>query len=216
MADFRYVAWGSGLIGKFVLESGSGIYRGQCTQVVSQLLKDLGYPAYNKARGNGNQVGASMVAAGEAVFVGTNLTSVPAGQIHVVCTGVGDLSTAGHVFVAGANDVVYEQNVRMSGLPTRNFGIGPTYPFRLGRLGESFRGTKHHYKVLVNTDFDSIDGSGDSGGDPDDNDGDNQNRLISKNLINIQKSKSSKYDSARTSKKYHPIPYGKRQHPTNG
>jgi len=216
MADFRYVAWGSGLIGKFVLESGSGIYRGQCTQVVSQLLKDLGYPAYNKARGNGNQVGASMVAAGEAVFVGTNLASVPAGQIHVVCTGVGDLLTAGHVFVAGANDVVYEQNVKVSGAQQRNFGIGNTWPVRLGRLGESWRGTKHHYKLLVNTDFDSIDGSGDSGGDPDDNGGDNQNRLISKNLINIQKSKSSKYDSARTSKKYHPVPYGKRQHPTNG
>lgn len=216
MADFRYVAWGSGLIGKFVLESGSGIYRGQCTQVVSQLLKDLGYPAYNKARGNGNQVGASMVAAGEAVFVGTNLASVPAGQIHVVCTGVGDLSTAGHVFVAGANDVVYEQNVKIPGAQQRNFGIGNTWPVRLGRLGESWRGTKHHYKLLVNTDFDSIDGSGDSGGDPDDTGGDNQNRLINQNLIHIQKSKTSKYDSARSRKKYHPVPYGKHQFKNNG
>lgn len=215
MADFRYVAWGTGLLGKFVLENGSGIYRGQCTQIVSQLLKDLGYPAYNLARGNANQVGAFMVAAGEAVFVGTNLASIPDGQIHIICTGVGDAG-AGHVSVVAANDVVFEQNVHTSGAQQRNFGIGNTYPVRLGRLGEEWRGTKHHYKLLVNIDFDSIDGSGDSGGDPDDTGGDNQNRLINQNLINIKKSKSSKYDSARTNKKYHLVPYGKRQHSTNG
>lgn len=215
MADFRYVAWGTGLLGKFVLENGSGIYRGQCTQIVSQLLKDLGYPAYNRARGNGNEVGAYMVANGEAVFVGTNLSSVPAGQIHIICTGVGG-DGAGHVSVVAANDVVFEQNVRVSGAQQRNFGIGNTWPVRLGRLGESWRGTKHHYKLLVNTDFDSVDGSGDSGGDPDDTDGDNQSRLIGRSVIDIKKKKSNKYESSRTSKKYHPIPYTKRQHPNNG
>ena len=111
MADFRYINWGNSIVGKFVLENGSGIYRGQCTQVVSQLLKDLGYPAYNRARGNGNEVGAYMVAHDEAVFVGTNLANIPAGQIHVVCTGVGSLG-AGHVFIAAANDVANTKTSR--------------------------------------------------------------------------------------------------------
>ena len=214
MADFRYINWGNSIVGKFVLENGSGIYRGQCTQVVSQLLKDLGYPAYNRARGNGNEVGAYMVAHDEAVFVGTNLANIPAGQIHVVCTGVGSLG-AGHVFIAAANDVVFEQNVRGSGAP-RSFGIGNTYPVRLGRLGEAWRGTKHHYKLLVNTDFDSVDGSGDSGGDPDDSDGDNQNRLIENSIIDIKKKKANKFESTKTSKTYHPIKLRKIQHPRNG
>lgn len=214
MADFRYINWGNSNVGKFVLENGSGIYRGQCTQVVSQLLKDLGYPAYNRARGNGNEVGAYMVANGEASFVGTNLSSIPAGQIHVVCTGVG-VEGAGHVFVCAANDVVFEQNVRGGGSP-RNFGIGNTYPMRLGRLGEAWRGTKHHYKLLVNTDFDSVDGSGDSGGDPDDSDGDNQNRLIENSIIDIKKKKANKFESTKTSKTYHPIKLRKIQHPRNG
>lgn len=215
MADFRYINWGNSLIGKFVLENGSGIYRGQCTQIVSQLLKDLGYPAYNRARGNGNEVGAYMVAHDEAVFVGTNLSSVPAGQIHIICTGVGSLG-AGHVSVVAANDVVFEQNVKSAGAVQRNFGIGNTWPVRLGRLGESWRGTKYHYKLLVNTDFDSVDGSGDSGGDPDDTDGDNQNRLIENSIIDIKKKKASKFDSSKTSKTYHPIKLRKIQHPRNG
>lgn len=215
MADFRYINWGNSLIGKFVLENGSGIYRGQCTQIVSQLLKDLGYPAYNRARGNGNEVGAYMVAHDEAVFVGTNLSSVPAGQIHIICTGVGSAG-AGHVSVVAANDVVFEQNVKSAGAVQRNFGIGNTWPVRLGRLGESWRGTKYHYKLLVNTDFDSIDGSGDSGGNPDDTEGDNQNRLIENSIIDIKKKKASKFDSSRTAKKYYPIKLRKIQHPRNG
>lgn len=215
MADFRYVAWGTGLLGKFVLENGSGIYRGQCTQIVSQLLKDLGYPAYNLARGNGNQVGAFMVAAGEAVFVGTNLASIPDGQIHVICTGVGGAG-AGHVSVVAANDVVFEQNVHISGAQQRNFGIGNTYPVRLGRLGEAWRGTKHHYKLLVNTDFDSVDGSGDSGGDADDSDGDNQTRLIKQSVIDIKKKKANKFDASRTSKKYQAVPYSNKRFKNNG
>src|SRR6266567_625957 len=100
MADFNYIGWGSSFVGKWVLETGeSGIYRGQCTQAVSQLLKSLGYTGWHAARGNGNQVGPYMVAHGEAVYVGTNLSSVPTGEIHIVCQDVGNALTAGHVSV---------------------------------------------------------------------------------------------------------------------
>lgn len=204
MATFDYVAWGNSLTGKWVLETGeSGVFRGQCTQVVTQLLKDLGYTGWNAARGNGNQVGSTMVSRGEAQFVGTDLGTVPTGEIHVICKGVGG-SGDGHVAVAGAGDIVFEQNVR-NGLPTRDFGIGPTYSFRLGRLGEAWRETIYHYKITVITDYDNVGGT-DPGGTPgDDPTGPNQNRLVKAKIIDIKRSKTSTINSVKNHKKYHPV-----------
>lgn len=163
MADFDYVAWGNSHIGTWVTENlGSGIYRGQCTQVIRQLLYDIGYPNYAVARGDGKDVGPNMVALGEAVYVGDNLTTIPANEIHVVSTD----GVFGHVFVVALGDLVYESNITVAGSPTRNYGAGTTYPFRLGRLGESWRGHKRHYKLIVPTDYDNINGDGGSAGNP--------------------------------------------------
>lgn len=206
MAVFNYTGWGNGLIGRWVLETGeSGIYRGQCTQVVSQLLKDLGYSGWQAARGNGNQVGPYMVAHSEAVFVGTNLAAIPTNEIHVICKDVGNPFTAGHVSVAASGDVVYEQNVTISGLPTRNYGAGPTYPFRLGRLTETFRGVRYHYKITVPSDYDNI--TGDPTDDPtDDPEGPNQNRFLRKRIITIDKFKGNKRSSIENRKNYPLVP----------
>lgn len=203
MATFDFAAWGNAQIGKWVLESGeSGVYRGQCTQAVTQLLKDLGYPQYNVARGNGNQVGATMVARGEAVYVGTNVNPIPANEIHIVCLGVGQAG-AGHVSVAALGDLLYEQNVSVGGLPTRNYGIGPTYPMRLGRTTESWRATRYHYKLTIDTDYDNI-GGDDSGGDPGDNpSGANQNRYQKRGaIIDIHRYKTTDNFAVKNRKKY--------------
>jgi len=201
MATFDYVAWGNGLVGKWVLETGeSGVYRGQCTQAVTQLLKDLGYADYNVARGNGNQVGATMVTRGEAEYVGINLSSIPTNEIHIVCQDVGNPLTAGHVSVAAAGDIIFEQNVTITGLPTRNYGIGPTYPMRLGRLSESFRSTRYHYKLTITTIYDNITGTG---GDPTDNPvGPNTNRYLNNTIINTKKSKTNSRSSVKTKKRF--------------
>lgn len=203
MAAFDLVDWGSTkIIGKWVLETGeSGVYRGQCTQVVTQFLKDFGYSGWNAARGNGNQVGPYMVAHGEAEFVGTNLSSVPAGEVHVVCKDVGTPGTDGHVSIAGAGDTVYEQNVK-NNQPTHNYGIGPTYSGRLGRLSEAWRGTRYHYKITVTGDYDDISGDGGSG-DPDDGgSGPNQNRYDINYNTNIKKRRNNPIEAAKTHKRY--------------
>lgn len=202
MATFDYVAWGNGTLGKWLLETGeSGVYRGQCTQTVTQFLKDFGYTGWAAARGNGSQVGATMVARGEAIYVGTNLISVPTGEIHVICQEVGT-GRAGHVSVAGSGDIVYEENVTIYGLPTRNYGIGNVYPSRIGRLSESFRMTRYHYKVIVDGDFDDI-GDGD-GGDPpsDDPIGPNQLRYLKGRIIDTKKSKLNKLNSIKDHKRF--------------
>jgi hypothetical protein len=211
MADFDYVAWGNTkIVGKWVIETGeSGIYRGQCTQVVSQLLKDLGYPAYGTARGNGNQVGPYMVTHGEATYEGTNLSSIPSNEIHVICRDVGGAG-AGHVSVAAFGDIVYEQNVNNGG-GTQNYGIGPTYSGRLGRLAEAWRGTRYHYKLIIDTDFDNVTGSGDDPGDPsDDPIGPNQNRFLRSNIIDIQKMKLNRSSSVKNHKQYYLVKKTKR------
>lgn len=211
MADFDFANWGSTkIVGKWVLETGeSGIYRGQCTQVVSQLLKDLGWPSYAAARGNGNQVGANMVIRGEAEYVGTNLSSIPANEIHIICKDVGNPSSDGHVSVAALGDVVYEQNVTNGG-GTRNYGIGNTYGGRFGRLGEAWRGTRFHYKLTIPTDYENIDGDGGSG-DPDDNPiGPNQNRYLRIRQVDIKKTKTAQNNSIENHKKYLLVPRTKR------
>lgn len=207
MATFDYVAWGNGLIGKWLLETGeSGVYRGQCTQVVTQLLKDLGYVDYNVAHGNGNQVGTTMVVRGEADYVGINLTSIPANEIHIVCQDVGNFLTAGHVSVAAGSDIVFEENVTIAGLPVRNYGIGLVYPMRLGRLSEAFRSTRYHYKLTITTIYDNISSS--TVGDPTDNPiGVNSNRYINGSLINTKKSKISKHSSIKNIKRFEIVPY---------
>ena len=205
MPTFDYVAWGNSKIGKWVLETGeSGIYRGQCTQVVTQLLKDLGYTDWNVARGNGSQVGPSMVSRGEAEFVGTNLSSIPSNEIHIICNDVGTI-LAGHVSVAAVTDIIFEQNVTISGLPTANYGIGPVYPMRLGRLGESFRSTRYHYKLIIDTIYDNI--SGGSVDNPTDNPlGINNNRYLKNTFINIKKSKNNKLNSIKNIKRFEIVP----------
>jgi hypothetical protein len=207
MPTFDFVAWGNTKqVGRWVLEDGtSGVYRGQCTQTVTQLLRDLGYTGWNRARGNGSQVGATMVSLGEATYVGTNLTSIPSGEIHIVCQEVGT-GNAGHVSVAASGDTIFEENVTITGLLTRNYGIGPTYPGRIGRLGESFRMTRYHYKLTVDTAFDGVGDS--SGGDPTtDPIGPNQNRFLRKNLVDIQKSKTLINNSVKNHKKFQLVPY---------
>lgn len=205
MADFNYVEWGNTkIVGHWVLESGeSGIYRGQCTQVPNQLLKDLGYPAYAAARGNGNQVGPNMVVRGEAAYVGTNLSSVPTNELHVICKDVGNTSTAGHVSVAAVGDIVFEQNV--NGSVTHDYGVGPTYPGRLGRLSEAWRGNRYHYKITVDTDYDNVSGD-DGGGDPDETDGPNQNRFIKGNTLTVKRSKTAPNNAVRNHKFYYAYP----------
>lgn len=206
MASFDFVTWGNTKqVGHWVLETGeSGVYRGQCTQTVTQLLKDLGYPGWNAARGNGNQVGASMVARGEAQYVGTNLASIPEGEIHVICKAVGQPGD-GHVSVAAVGDIVFEQNVT-NNQPTRDFGIGPTYSGRLGRLAEAFRGTRYHYKIIVETDYDNV-GGNDGGGEPgDDPTGPNENRILKGRIIDTRKKKTSKLNSIYNHKIYHIVP----------
>lgn len=203
MATFDYVAWGNSTIGKWVLEDGSsGVYRGQCTQTVTQFLKDFGYPGWQAARGNGSQVGATMVARGEAVYVGTNLAKVPSGEIHVICQEVGT-GRAGHVSMAGASDIVFEQNVS-TGSVIRNYGVGPTYPGRIGRLAEPWRMTRYHYKVIVDGNFDDI-GDGDGGADdPDDGaQGPNQLRYLKGRVINTKKSKNNRLNAIEDHKDYH-------------
>lgn len=212
MADFDFVNWGNTkIVGKWVLESGeSGVYRGQCTQVVSQLLKDLGWPSYAAARGNGNQVGASMVIRGEAVYVGTNLSSIPANEIHIVCKDVGVSGADGHVSVAAIGDIMYEQNVHNSN-PTHNYGIGPTYSGRLGRLGESWRGTRYHYKLTIATDFDNINGDGGDDTPPtDDPIGPNQNRFLRTKQVDVRKKKTSQNNSIKNHKNFQLVPKTKR------
>lgn len=209
MAAFDFITWGNTkIVGHWVVEgtpSPSGVYRGQCTQVVSQFLKDFGYSGWNAARGNGNQVGASMVARGEATYVGTNLSSIPAGEIHVICKDVGNPATDGHVSVAAVGDTMYEQNVTIAGSPVHNYGIGNTYPGRLGRLGESWRGTRYHYKIIVTGDFDDI-GGDDGGGSPGDGgSGDNQNRYAQNQTTDIVKKRKNKYEAARTHKRYESV-----------
>lgn len=203
MADFDYVNWGNTkIVGKWVMETGSGIYRGQCTQVVSQLLKDLSWPSFAAARGNGNQVGPNMVINGEAIYVGTNLASIPANEIHIICKDVGNTSTAGHVSVAAVGDIVFEQNVHNDG-GTRNYGIGATYSGRLGRLGEAWRGTRYHYKLIIPTSYDNINGD-DTGGVPADNPGDpNQNRYLRTKMVDTRKSKTNKANAIENHKKFH-------------
>lgn len=211
MSAFDFITWGNTkIVGKWVLETGeSGVYRGQCTQVVTQFLKDFGYSGWNAARGNGNQVGASMVARGEATYVGTNLSSIPSGEIHVICKDVGNPATDGHVSVAGVGDTVYEQNVTTSAA-THNYGIGATYPGRLGRLGEAFRGTRYHYKITVTGGFDDIGGT-DPGGSPGDGVGDpNQNRYFEKYNTNIVKKRMNKSEASKTKKRYQPVKNFKR------
>lgn len=213
MAAFDFIEWGNTkIVGHWVVEgspSPSGVYRGQCTQVVTQFLKDFGYSGWNAARGNGNQVGASMVARGEAMYVGTNLASIPAGEIHVICKDVGVIGADGHVSVAGVGDTVYEQNVR-NDQPTHDYSIGPTYSGRLGRLSEAWRGTRYHYKVIVEGDFDDIGGDGGDPTDPDDGaDGPNQNRYFKKYVIDVQK-KSINNAATKTHKTYQPVRYYKR------
>lgn len=211
MAAFDFIHWGSTkIVGKWVLETGeSGVYRGQCTQAVTQFLKDFGYSGWNAARGNGNQVGATMVSRGEAVYVGTNLASIPAGEIHVICKDVGNPLTDGHVSVAGVGDTVYEQNVTTTATP-HNYGIGNTYPGRLGRLGEGFRGTRYHYKVTVTGGFDDIGGT-DPGGTPGDGVGDpNQNRYAAKQATDIIKKHNNRIEAAKTHKNYNSVRYYKR------
>lgn len=205
MADFDYVAWGNGtIVGKWVMETGSSIYRGQCTQVVSQLLKDLSWPSYAAARGNGNQVGPTMVIRGEAVYVGTDLASIPTNEIHIICKDVGNPATAGHVSVAAVGDIVFEQNVN-NDQPTHDYGIGPTYSGRLGRLGESWRGTRYHYKLIITTPFDNIDGT-DPGGDPTDGgSGDNQNRFLKGSIIDIKKRKLHAASAVKDGKRYQTV-----------
>lgn len=205
MADFNFVAWGNlKQVNKFVLEDGSsGVYRGQCTQTVTQLLRDLGYSGWQSARGNGSQVGATMVARGEAVYVGTNLTSIPANEIHIVCQEVGT-GRAGHVSVAAVDDIIFEENVRVgaSVFLTANYGIGIVYAGRIGRLSETFRLTRYHYKLTVPTDYDNIDGD-DPGGDPtDDPQGPNELRYLKGRVIDIQKSKTNKLNSINDHKDY--------------
>lgn len=210
MADFDFIGWGNTkIVGHWVLETGeSGIYRGQCTQVVSQLLKDLGVPSYAAARGNGNQVGPNMVIRGEATYEGTNLASIPTNEIHVICKDVGNPYTAGHVSVSAIGDTVFEQNVNNGG-GTHNYGVGPTYSGRLGRLGEAWRGTRYHYKLIVETDFDNINGD-DDGSDPDDAIGPNQNRFLRSNIIEIAKSKNNRLSSIKEHKDYYAIRTTKR------
>lgn len=203
MATFDYVAWGNAnIVGKWSMATESGIYRGQCTQVVSQLLRDLGWPSYAAARGNGNQVGANMVIRGEAEYVGTNLSSIPTNEIHIICKDVGNPATAGHVSVAAVGDIVFEQNVN-NDQPTHDYGIGATYSGRLGRLGESWRGTRYHYKLTIATDFDNIDGT-DEGGDPTDGaSGANQNRFLKGSVVDIKKSKLHTASAVKDHKKYY-------------
>jgi hypothetical protein len=206
MADFDYVAWGNAnVVGKWTLETGeSGVYRGQCTQVVSQLLKDLGVADYAAARGNGNQVGPNMVIRGEATYEGTNLTSIPENEIHIICKDVGNISTAGHVSVCAIIDIIFEQNVYFPGAPTHNYGIGPTYPGRLGRLSESWRGTRYHYKLIAPTDYDNVGGT--DGGEPgDDGIGPNQNRYLRSKVIVTKKRKTSKNHHIKNHKRYYAI-----------
>lgn len=205
MATFDFVAWGnSNIVGKWVMDTGSGVYRGQCTQVVSELLKDLGYPLFAAARGNGNQVGPNMVVRGEATYEGTNLASIPAGEIHVICKGVGNPATDGHVSVAGIGDIIFEQNVR-NGQPTRNFGIGPTYSGRLGRLGEPWRETRYHYKIIVETDYDNV-GGDDGGGEPeDDPEGPNQNRFLNGRMVSTKRKKLTDNSAVKTHKKFYAV-----------
>lgn len=206
MADFNYIAWGNAKqVNRWVLEDGSsGVYRGQCTQTVTQLLRDLGYPGWQAARGNGSQVGATMVARGEAVYVGTNLASIPNGEIHVVCQEVGT-GRPGHVSVAAIGDIIFEENVRVgaSALLIQNYGIGPVYAGRIGRLSEGFRMTRYHYKITVPTDFDNVDGD-DTGGDPtDDPQGPNQLRYLKGRIINTKKSKTNHLNAINDHKDYH-------------
>jgi hypothetical protein len=209
MAAFDFVDWGNTkIVGHWVLEgspSPSGVYRGQCTQAVTQFLKDFGYSGWNAARGNGNQVGATMVSRGEAVYVGTNLSSIPAGEVHVICKDVGNPATDGHVSVAAAGDTVYEQNVTIAGSPVHNYGIGNTYPGRLGRLSEAWRGTRYHYKIIVEGGFDDIGGDGGSGDPGDGGSGPNQNRYFSKNETDIKKKHVNDIEAARTHKNYQPV-----------
>lgn len=211
MAAFDFISWGNTkIVGKWVTEANSGIYRGQCTQVVTQFLKDFGYPGWNVARGNGNQVGATMVTRGEAVYVGTNLSSIPAGEIHVICKDVGNPFTDGHVSVAAVGDTVYEQNVTIAGAPVRNYGIGNTYPGRLGRLGEAFRGVRYHYKIIVEGGFDDIGGE-DGGGSPGDDPGDpNQNRYAKLQANQQTKKKINRIEAAKTHKKFNQVRVYKR------
>lgn len=211
MASFDFVNWGTTkIVGKWVLSTGeSGVYRGQCTQVVSQLLKDLGWPSYAAARGNGNQVGANMVLRGEAVYVGTNLSSIPTNEIHIICKDVGG-SGDGHVSVAAIGDIVYEQNVRNDN-PTHDYGIGNTYSGRLGRLGEAWRGTRYHYKLTIDTDFDNIDGDGGGGGDPGDNPiGPNQNRYLRTKQVDVKKKKTAENNSIKNHKDFYLVQKTKR------
>ena len=202
MPTFDFVAWGNTKqVGKWLLETGeSGIYRGQCTQTVTQLLKDLGYSGWNAARGNGSQVGATMVARGEAVYVGTNLSSIPSNEIHVVCQEVGT-GRPGHVSVAASGDIIFEENVAIPGLLTHNYGVGPVYPGRLGRLGESFRLTRYHYKITVDSDFDGID-DGTADDPTDDPIGPNQNRFLRKRVIDTKKSKTNRFNSINNHKDF--------------
>lgn len=205
MADFNFVAWGNlKQVNKFVLEDGSsGVYRGQCTQTVTQLLRDLGYPGWQAARGNGSQVGATMVARGEAVYVGTNLASIPAGEIHVVCQEVGT-GRAGHVSVAAIGDIVFEENVRVgaAALLIANYGIGTVYAGRIGRLSESFRMTRYHYKITVPTDYDNVNGDDDGSEPTDDPLGPNQLRYLKGRIIDVQKSKTNKINAINDHKDY--------------
>lgn len=207
MPTFDFVNWGNTKqVAKWVIEgspSPSGIFRGQCTQTVNQFLKDIGYSGWAAARGNGNQVGPYMVAHGEATYVGTNLASIPPGEIHVICKGVGQPGD-GHVSVAGVGDIVFEQNTHQPGVATRDFGIGPTYPGRLGRLSEPWRGTRYHYKITVTSDYDNI-GGDDDGSTPGDTTGENKNRFLKGKVIETKKRKSVSNSSVKNLKRYQAI-----------
>ena len=103
--------------------------------------------------------------------------------------------------VAAVGDIVFEQNVTNGG-GTRNYGIGTTYSGRLGRLSESWRGTRYHYKLTVDTDYDNINGD-DEGGDPGDNPlGPNQNRFLRGNVIVTKRNKTADNFAVKNHKRY--------------
>lgn len=72
---------------------------------------------------------------------------------------------------------------------------------RLGRLGEAWRGTRYHYKLTVEHDFDSIGGE-DIGTEPDETSGANQNRFIRGKMPDIKKSKSNRFNAIENHKQY--------------
>lgn len=113
----------------FLKEDGSsGIYRGQCTQVPAFVYNQVG--VYG-SMGNGKDVVKNLIARGVAEACGEEPGAIASAD---------DGSTYGHTWVSLGNGYLIEQNARVAGTSTANYGVGTVYSCRVGRLNEWNRG----------------------------------------------------------------------------